>query len=275
MARSRNIKPGFFKNEKLVDLPFQTRLLFIGLWTLADREGRMENRPKRIKMEIFPADNVDIDASLKELENSGFIMRYSMDNHDCIQILNFLKHQKPHFKEAPSTLPSHTSTNLGSGEHQPRTLLAALIPDSLNLIPDSLVVTPSISETLVPVDICAPAKTADARKKFVKPTINEVLAYCGERNNNINAVSFINSYEAKGWMIGKSPMKNWKAAIRTWEGNDYDKGGQNGKNQYTDNSAPARVERAIAERKRREQQQRGDAERVFDLSPRSTMEKDD
>ena len=53
MARARNIKPGFFKNEFLADLPFETRLLFIGLWTLADREGRLEDRPRKIKMELF------------------------------------------------------------------------------------------------------------------------------------------------------------------------------------------------------------------------------
>ena len=55
MARARNIKPGFFLNEELVELPFSTRLLFIGLWTLADRDGRMEDKPKRIKMSLFPA----------------------------------------------------------------------------------------------------------------------------------------------------------------------------------------------------------------------------
>ena len=52
MARARNIKPGFFTNDELVELPFATRLLFIGLWTIADREGRMVDRPKKIKMEI-------------------------------------------------------------------------------------------------------------------------------------------------------------------------------------------------------------------------------
>ena len=68
MARARNIKPSFFTNEDLVELPFEDRLLFIGLWTLADREGRLEDRPKRIKMAVFPADNVDVDASLARSE---------------------------------------------------------------------------------------------------------------------------------------------------------------------------------------------------------------
>jgi len=50
MSRSRNIKPGFFRNADLVELPVETRLLFIGLWGLADREGRMSDRPKQIKI---------------------------------------------------------------------------------------------------------------------------------------------------------------------------------------------------------------------------------
>jgi hypothetical protein len=55
MSRSRNIKPGFFKNEDLAGLPFWQRLLYIGLWTECDREGRCEDRPVKLKMALFPA----------------------------------------------------------------------------------------------------------------------------------------------------------------------------------------------------------------------------
>ena len=54
--RARNIKPGFFKNDTLAELEFAARLLFIGLWGLADRAGRLEDRPKKIKAEVFPYD---------------------------------------------------------------------------------------------------------------------------------------------------------------------------------------------------------------------------
>lgn len=54
-------------------------------------------------------------------------------------------------------------------------------------------------------------------KRFTKPTLEEVRAYCVERNNGIEAESFINFYESKGWKIGKTPMKDWRAAVRTWE----------------------------------------------------------
>lgn len=53
--------------------------------------------------------------------------------------------------------------------------------------------------------------------KFQKPALSEVQNYCSERNNGINAERFVDYYEAKGWKIGNSPMKDWKAAVRTWE----------------------------------------------------------
>ena len=63
------------------------------------------------------------------------------------------------------------------------------------------------------------AKGKKTSKKFVKPTVEEIDAYCRERNNTIDAESFFNFYESKGWLVGKSPMKDWKAAVRTWEKN--------------------------------------------------------
>lgn len=56
--------------------------------------------------------------------------------------------------------------------------------------------------------------------KFVKPTLEEVQKYCKERNNKIDAEHFIDYYESIGWLVGKNPMKDWKACIRTWERKD-------------------------------------------------------
>ena len=53
--------------------------------------------------------------------------------------------------------------------------------------------------------------------KFIPPTVEQVRVYCEERKNGIDAENFVNFYESKGWMIGKNKMKNWKAAVRTWE----------------------------------------------------------
>lgn len=105
MARARNIKPGLFSNELLVELPAFDRLAFIGLWCLADREGRLEDRVKRIKIELFPCDDYDVDAGLARLAAAGFISRYQVAGFSVIEIVNFQKHQSPHGTEKDSTLP--------------------------------------------------------------------------------------------------------------------------------------------------------------------------
>jgi len=65
-------------------------------------------------------------------------------------------------------------------------------------------------------------------KRFVKPTVTEIQAYCLSRKNNVNAQRFFDSYESKDWMIGKNRMKDWRAAVRTWENNDFSGFGGNG-----------------------------------------------
>lgn len=138
MARARNIKPSFFINEELVECRFETRLLFIGLWTLADREGRLEDKPKKIKMALFPADNIDIELSLNELSEHGFIQRYEIDGEKYIQVIAFKKHQNPHRDEKASTIPEFiiekhsASTVQAQCKDDANTVAIGLIPDSLN-----------------------------------------------------------------------------------------------------------------------------------------------
>jgi hypothetical protein len=107
MARARTIKPALFKNEVLAELDPLARLLFIGLWTLADREGRLEDRPLRIKAELFPyATSCDVDTYLSNLCAAGFVIRYTVAGANYLEIKNFVKHQRPHPKEAASDLPA-------------------------------------------------------------------------------------------------------------------------------------------------------------------------
>ena len=112
MPRIRYLKPEFFKDEDLATLNFQTRLFFAGLWNFADKLGRLEERPLRLKVEIFPYDNVDINNCLdllsKPKNGSGkpFIQRYEIDGQKYIQILKWEDHQKPHHTEKESTIPA-------------------------------------------------------------------------------------------------------------------------------------------------------------------------
>lgn len=141
MARARNIKPGFFTNDVLGELAPLARLLFAGLWTLCDREGRVQDRPKKIKAEVLPYDDCDADALLQDLHNAGFILRYTAGDVRLIQVLKWAEHQNPHVKEAPSTLPAPdkhgASTVLEQGKASPEPERAGLIPDSGFLIPDT------------------------------------------------------------------------------------------------------------------------------------------
>lgn len=117
--RSRNIKASFFTNEHLAVCSWQARLLFIGLWCVADREGRFEDRPLRIKGQVFPFDDIDVAPLLDELAEHRFIVRYEADGYKCFCIPNFLKHQSPHRNEADSVLPPFSVQGQnGSGNGQ-------------------------------------------------------------------------------------------------------------------------------------------------------------
>jgi hypothetical protein len=105
MARARNIKPSFFKNEFLAECDPLARLLFIGLWTLADRDGRLECRPLRIKAELFPYDNCDIVAMLGQLQARGFVIAYEAGGKKILEIPKFGEHQRCHPEERSENLP--------------------------------------------------------------------------------------------------------------------------------------------------------------------------
>lgn len=144
MARARNIKPALFRNEVLgVADPLYT-LLFQSLWLLADREGRLEDRPIRIKADTFPyRDGLNVDAMLSWLHDNGFIIRYQSRENRYIQIVNFAKHQNPHKNEAVSEIPSFSngctdSEKIGTTSEKIGTAPA----DPLNLIPDPLSSSP-------------------------------------------------------------------------------------------------------------------------------------
>jgi hypothetical protein len=106
MARARNLKPSFFTDAELLECPFWVRLLFEGLWVHADRRGILADSPKQIKIDIFPADDVDIESGLTELAAHGLIERYVAKGKRCILILSFGRHQNPHKDEQPNHLPS-------------------------------------------------------------------------------------------------------------------------------------------------------------------------
>ncbi len=105
--RIRALKPGFFTNELLAELSPWHRLCFQGLWLCADRDGRLQDRPKRLKAEIFPYDDLDMNMLLWDLTRSGFVIRYQIGAHPYIWIPTWDQHQHPREDERESDLPAY------------------------------------------------------------------------------------------------------------------------------------------------------------------------
>jgi len=167
MARARNIKPALFDNDELAENDPLGRLLFIGMWTIADFKGDFVWREKRIKAKLLPYDNCDIKKLAINLDKSGFIRFYSDGDEVYCNVTTFNDHQNPHKNEKlkGSDIPAYsedmrqavdlkglTINHDKSGleqeySHSDRADSLILNPDSLSLNPDSLSLNP---ETLNP-----------------------------------------------------------------------------------------------------------------------------
>lgn len=169
MARARNIKPAIMANEDLAELAPLTRLLFTYLWMLADREGRLEDRPKRIATQALGYDHMaDVGVMLDDLQGGGFIERYRAVGMACIQITNFLKHQTPHGTERDSSLPDKAGlfTVHTRGKNGYSTGVVSLVKRDLTvkslsdntLIPDTGFTDSPIPDTGIKIAPAAPVR---------------------------------------------------------------------------------------------------------------------
>lgn len=199
--RTRQLKPGYFTNEDLGALPPLTRLFFAGLWTVADREGRLQDRPRKLKAMVMAYDDFDPEQAIADLAAGGFLIRYEAEGIACIQITNWHKHQTPHSRETDSELPPQLEslcTNQGCDSALPRQATQLLVTSNKQLV-----------------------KKEKKYAGFTAPTVDEVRAYCNERKNKVNPETFVDYYTANGWRVGgRTAMKDWKASVRTWEKND-------------------------------------------------------
>lgn len=167
------LKPDTFLDEDLARVSHAARWLFAALWTLADREGRLEDRPQRIRAQAFPYEPaVDIEALLSELskakESGGtFLTRYESGGVKVIQLTNFAKHQKPHIREAVSILPKPCTEKPGKGtprqcRAEERTPVPVSVPDTVPVRTEQPVQPPSSPSVDSRSD--ADAARADLRK---------------------------------------------------------------------------------------------------------------
>ena len=183
MARARNIKPAFFTNDELSELEPLARILFIGMWTIADFKGCFEYKPKRLKVQILPYDECDIEQLVSALDKSGFISIYSVQGQRYIKVINFGKHQNPHKneRESGSSIPdismsdekkSENSDNLQNIEIN-RDQDGTDRADSLNLIPDSLNLIPEDSSFDVVENVPTPQPKFVFKNELKKAGVSE------------------------------------------------------------------------------------------------------
>lgn len=231
MARSRNLKPSFFQNENLAALGPMAMLLFEGLWCHADREGRLEDRPARIKIQVLPYFEADCNLLLTSLEKAGFITRYEVEGRKYIQVLNFVKHQNPHIKESSSTIPAPDISGASTGN------TGTSPADSLNPLTDSLKPLPMPEQAQAVEGLCVATwqQWVDYRKQIHKPlkpasipAAQKAMAAFGSDQEAVVQQSIANGYQ------GLFPLKS---------------GGSNATRQPADNSAVGKV-RAANERAR-------------------------
>lgn len=132
--RARNLKPSTFKNDLLATNDPLYTWVFQGLWCMADREGRLEDRPGKIHLDINPGRTLEgTVASLAWLAANEFILRYQVAGKAYIQILMFRKHQNPHVKESPSEIPAPGESSASPVQEQDcyeSSRASSLTPDS-------------------------------------------------------------------------------------------------------------------------------------------------
>jgi hypothetical protein len=185
VARMRMVKPEFFKHEGLAELSPLHRLLFQGLWLHADRAGRLEDRPKRLKVEVLPYDDCDVEAMLGDLVRAGFIVRYEVAGHRLIEVPTLAKHQHFNLKEPASTLPGPDGTVPAPSQHRARTVPTRQEqeqeqeqeePPSRASAPAPLGVGDQVLITLTPESPkTAPAPNVEGSRAAAQPDPDEVV----------------------------------------------------------------------------------------------------
>ena len=194
MAERRMFAKTIIDSDEFLDMPLSAQALYFHLSMRADDDGFVNN-PKKIQRMIGASDD-----DYKILIAKSFVLRFESGviviKH--WRINNYI--QKDRYKETVYTEEKDCLTVKDNGAY------TLCIQDGYNLDTQYRLGKDSLVKDI-----------NNNNKKFVPPTVDDVKEYCLERNNNVDPEAFVSFYESKGWMIGKNKMKDWKAAVRTWE----------------------------------------------------------
>lgn len=227
MARIRTIKPAFFRNHKLYTREAEAnaqrqpgepylpiRVAFAALFTVADRAGRFVWREHELKLDCLPYDPVDMGRILTVLQSEPdpYIIGYEVDGKRYGYIPTFLDHQRPKCDEAESVIPPPPGFDSAS---------PLLVPGNSDKTTVGVRSESNRRKGSGSGSGKGSGSGSDTGRSapFVPPTVEEVRAYCLERNNNVDPQAFCDHYAARDWKPKgyTTRMKDWRAAVRTWE----------------------------------------------------------
>ena len=210
MAERRMFAKTIIDSDAFLDMPHSTQLLYFHLSMRADDDGFINN-PKKIQRIVGCGDD-----DLKLLILKNFIIPFESGvvviKH--WRIHNFIRTDR--YKE---TVYQEEKSMLETKENKAYTLCQPLgIPNDNQMETQVRLGKDRLELGKDSID----KSDKPTRKRFTPPKLEEVQAYCIERQNNVDAERFVDYYTSNGWRVGKQSMKDWKAAVRTWEKNGYD-----------------------------------------------------
>jgi hypothetical protein len=197
-------------SDAFLEMPQSTQLLYFHFSMRADDDGFI-NKPKSIMRETCcKEDDIKILIAKKFIIpfESGIIVIKHWKIHNFIAKDRYIETKYKNEKSLLALDENKAYTSVSNSVSTECIQNVNTLNTQVRLGKDRL------GKDSIKKDVCVD-KPHD--KKFVQPDIEEVKAYCKERNNNVDAEKWFDFYESKGWMIGKNKMKSWQAAIRTWE----------------------------------------------------------
>ena len=211
MAERRMFTKKITESDAFLDMPSSTQMLYFHFSMNADDDGFVNN-PKKIQKMCGASDDdfkLLIVKSFIILFDSGIIVIKHWKMHNYIQADRY---RPTDYVEEKSMLgiKSNKAYTLDVSKMDTECIQNGYIgKDSIGKV--------SIDKNSIDKDSKVESVRGEKAKRFYPPTLDEVKQYCEERKNNIDPMAFIDFYSSKGWMIGKNRMKDWKAAVRTWE----------------------------------------------------------
>ena len=215
MAERRMFAKTIVLSDAFLDMPLSARTLYFTLGMIADDDGFVNN-PKSI-MRQCGASQDDMKILLAKRFLLSFETGVIVIKH--WRINNYLRSDR--YKETKCIEEKNQLSIKENGSYS-----LDGIPLGIPRLGKDSIGKDSIDNIVVVNNNEKQQNEEEKIKRFVKPTVEEIEKYCIERNNGISAEYFFDYYESKGWKVGKNSMKNWKAAIRTWEQKNFDKGGE-------------------------------------------------